>query len=151
MIILNVSGMKEVTQGLELPKILSNHIPTDCQLIKLVDYLGVKYKVCVQNMGHRNKKIYSSQWIRFVESHKHKNIAKLCFKKLKEAKFEVSVMSDEGFEIRKNDNGKDYVHGYLVRASEETYYKQDLPHGLLWLLSDRQLKIDHFTCKSTRT
>ncbi|KAJ0811331.1 hypothetical protein HanPSC8_Chr17g0749531 [Helianthus annuus] len=48
----------------------------------------------------------------------------LCFKKLKEAKFEVSVLNDEGFEIRKDGNGKDYVHGCLVRASEETYYKQ---------------------------
>ncbi|KAJ0535292.1 hypothetical protein HanIR_Chr09g0429111 [Helianthus annuus] len=149
MIILNVSGMKEVTQGLVLPKILTNHIPRDCQLIKLVDYLGVKYMICVENMGHRNKKIPSSQWIQFLECHKHKNIAKLCFKKLKEAKFEVSVLSDEGFEIRKDGNRKDYVHDCLVRTSEETYYKKvkDLPHGLLWLLSDRQLKIDHLLAK----
>ncbi|MFS8033166.1 hypothetical protein Hanom_Chr17g01566311 [Helianthus anomalus] len=57
-------------------------------------------------MGHRSKKIHGSQWIRFLECHKHNNIAKLCFKKLKEAKFEVYVLSDEGFEIRKDGNGK---------------------------------------------
>ncbi|KAF5784080.1 putative DNA-binding pseudobarrel domain superfamily [Helianthus annuus] len=98
-------------------------------------------------MGHRSRKIHGSRWIRFLECHKHKNIAKLCFKKLKEAKFEVFVLSDEGFEIRKDGNGKDYVYGCLVRASEETYYKQDLPYGLLWLLLDRQLKIDHLLAK----
>ncbi|KAJ0753168.1 putative transcription factor B3-Domain family [Helianthus annuus] len=124
MIILNVSELKEVTEGLVLPKILTNQIPRDCQVIKLVDYLGVKYKVAVENMGHRSKKIHGSEWIRFLESYKHKNIEKLCFKKVKEAKFEVFVLSNEGFEIRKDRSGKDYVHGCLVRASEETYYKQ---------------------------
>ncbi|KAM0005396.1 hypothetical protein Hdeb2414_s0212g00835241 [Helianthus debilis subsp. tardiflorus] len=131
MIILNVSELKDVREGLVLPKIFTNHIPKDCQLIKLVDYLGVKYKVSVENMGHRSKKIHGSQWIRFLGCHKHKNITKLCFKKLKVAKFEVSVLSDEGFEIRKDGNGRDY----------------DLSHGLLWLLSDRRLKIDNLLAK----
>ncbi|KAM0052703.1 hypothetical protein Hdeb2414_s0007g00251461 [Helianthus debilis subsp. tardiflorus] len=136
MIILNVSELKEVTEGLVLPKILTNQIPRDCQVIKLVDYLGVKYKVAVENMGHISKKIHGSKWIRFLESYKHKNIEKLCLEKLKEAKFEVFVLSDEGFEIRKDGLERDYVHGCL-----------DLLHGLMWLLSERRLKIDHLVAK----
>ncbi|MFS7903730.1 hypothetical protein Hanom_Chr01g00027441 [Helianthus anomalus] len=130
-----------------LPKILTNQIPRDCHVIKLINYLGVKYKVVVENMGHISKKIHGFEWNWFLESYKHKNIEKLCFKKLKEAKFEVYVLSDEGFEIRKDGSRRDYVHGCLVHAFEETYYKQDLPHGLLWLLSERWLKIDHLVAK----
>ncbi|KAJ0945486.1 putative transcription factor B3-Domain family [Helianthus annuus] len=144
-IIVNVIELKE--HGLVLPRILTNQIPRDCEVIKLVDYLGGKYKVSVQNMGHRSRKIHGCEWIRFLESYKHKNIEKLCFKKVKEAKFEVFVLSNEGFEIRKDRSGKDYVHGCLVRASEESYYKQDLPHGLLWLLPERRLKIENLHAK----
>ncbi|MFS7938339.1 putative transcription factor B3-Domain family [Helianthus anomalus] len=133
-IIVNVIELKE--DGLVLPRILTNQIPRDCELIKLVDYLGVKYKLSVQNMGHRSRKIHGCEWIRFLESYKHKNIEKLCFKEVKEAKFEVFVLSTEGFEIRKDRSGKDYVHGCL-----------DLPHGLLWLLSKRWLKIDNLHAK----
>ncbi|MFS8009011.1 hypothetical protein Hanom_Chr14g01279581 [Helianthus anomalus] len=121
-IIVNVIELKE--DGLVLPRILTNQIPRDCEVINLVDYLGGKYKVFVQHMGHRSRKIHGCEWIRFLQSYKHRNVEKLCFKKVKEAKFEVFVPSNEGFEIRKDRSGKDYVHGCLVRASEESYYKQ---------------------------
>ncbi|MFS7953303.1 hypothetical protein Hanom_Chr07g00616921 [Helianthus anomalus] len=121
-IIVNVIELKE--DGLVLRRILTNQIPRDCEVIKLVDYLGVKYKVYVQNMGHRSRKIHGCESIRFLEPYKHKNIEKLCFKKVKEAKFEVFVLSNQGFEIQKDRSGKDYVHSCLVRASEQSYYKQ---------------------------
>ncbi|MFS7918147.1 hypothetical protein Hanom_Chr03g00197421 [Helianthus anomalus] len=57
-IIVNVIELKE--DGLVLPRILTNQIPRDCEVIKLVDYLGVKYKVSIQNMGHRSRKIHGS-------------------------------------------------------------------------------------------
>ncbi|MFS7936059.1 putative DNA-binding pseudobarrel domain superfamily [Helianthus anomalus] len=82
-------------------------------------------------------------------------------KKLKEVKFEISVLSNEGLEVRKDASGRDYVHGCLIQAKEETYYKQvknfylvfiycqlyDLSHDLLWLLSERRLKIDNLVAK----
>ncbi|KAM0011871.1 hypothetical protein Hdeb2414_s0058g00758891 [Helianthus debilis subsp. tardiflorus] len=132
---------------------MSNQLPRECQVIKLVDYLGFKYKVVVQSMGRKSKRINGPEWIRFVESYKNKNIEKLWLKKLKEVKFEISVLSNEVSEVRKDATGRDNVHGCLIQAEEETYYKKvkncylDLSHDLLWLLSGRRLKIDNLVEK----
>ncbi|MFS7980187.1 hypothetical protein Hanom_Chr10g00936431 [Helianthus anomalus] len=55
---------------------MSNQLPRECQVLKFVDYVGFKYKVAVQSMGHKSKRINGSEWIRFVESYKNKNIEK---------------------------------------------------------------------------
>ncbi|MFS8020149.1 putative DNA-binding pseudobarrel domain superfamily [Helianthus anomalus] len=103
---------------------MSNQLPRECQVIKLGDYMGCKYKVVVQRMGHKSKKINGPELIRFVESYKNKIIEKI-----------------------KDGSGRDYVHGCLIQAEEETYYKQDLLKDLLWLLSDRRLKVENLLAK----
>ncbi|MFS7926530.1 hypothetical protein Hanom_Chr04g00298121 [Helianthus anomalus] len=60
---------------------MSNQLPRECQVIKLVDYMGFKYKVAVQSMGRKSKRINGPEWIWFVESYKNKSIEKLCLKK----------------------------------------------------------------------
>ncbi|MFS7895751.1 hypothetical protein Hanom_Chr00s003348g01712101 [Helianthus anomalus] len=118
MIIINVSELTELTKGLVLPRIMSNQLPRKCEVVWLVDYTGFKYKVAVQSIGRRSKRINGPEWIRFVETYKNKNIEKLCLKKLKEVKFEISVLNNEGLEIRKDASDRDYVHGWTTFCFE---------------------------------
>ncbi|MFS7963294.1 putative DNA-binding pseudobarrel domain superfamily [Helianthus anomalus] len=130
---------------------MSKKLPSECQVIKLVDYMGFKYKLAVQSIGHKSKRINELEWIRFVESYKNKNIEKLCLKKLKEVKFEISVLNNEGLEVRKDASGKDYILGCLIQAEEETYYKQvKIDTLFLYIVSvsfGLRLKIDNLVAK----
>ncbi|KAJ0789380.1 putative transcription factor B3-Domain family [Helianthus annuus] len=101
MIIINVSQLADLNEGLVLPKIMANQLPTKCEVIKLVDYTGFKYKISVQSIGHKSKRINGPEWTRFVETYRNNKIDKLYLKKLKEAKFELKVLNNEGLEIRK--------------------------------------------------
>ncbi|KAJ0591916.1 hypothetical protein HanHA300_Chr03g0078861 [Helianthus annuus] len=103
---------------------MANQLPRKCEVIKLVDYTGFKYKIAVQSIGHKSKRINGPEWTRFVETYRNNNIDKLCLKKLKQAKFEINVLDNEGLEIRKDGSNRDYVHGCLIQAEEETYCKQ---------------------------
>ncbi|MFS7995627.1 hypothetical protein Hanom_Chr12g01120151 [Helianthus anomalus] len=153
---------------------MSNQLPRECQVIKLVDYMGFKYKVAVQSMGRKSKRINGPKWFRFVESYKNKNIEKLWLKKLKEVKFEISILSNEVLEVRKDASGRDNVHGCLIQAEKKHTIRRlktatlflyivsfyfleeklliyilnfDLSHDLLWLFSERRLKIDNLVAK----
>ncbi|MFS8009094.1 hypothetical protein Hanom_Chr14g01280481 [Helianthus anomalus] len=80
MIIINVSELTELSEGLVLPRITSNQLPRKCEVIKLVDYTGFKYKVVVQSIFRKSKRINGPEWIQFVKTYKNKNIEKLCLK-----------------------------------------------------------------------
>ncbi|XP_035838934.1 uncharacterized protein LOC110905804 [Helianthus annuus] len=110
-ILIKVADYNDLQDRLELPKILSNQLPKNCEIFKLVDYTGMKYKVAVESLGRRRKTLHGPEW------------------------------------MRKHSSGRDYIHGCLVQAKAETYHHQDLPHGLLWLLSERRLKIDNLFAK----